>query len=722
MRVHRGSGKVAVALGAALIAVILTPRGSAAAPSGRPNIILFISDDQGWPYNGFLGHPFTQTPRLDRLAAEGAVFEMAHVAASVCRPSAAAIATGRRCKDFVFEPGPGTKLHKGMTTIADVLKKEGYATYLAGKFPKSDVCADLPTYRNYGFDFDDGTGKGTNNRYLFARDRRVIERVREFIGTFDPHNDDPDDPGERAGQNFFLWAFAHSPHSPHKGEGVGLKTDDPDQDHPAQPDHAQKYRDQQHPHFSRAYEAWATVNDGEDKVQYHAMITWMDDLVGQLFDTLQEAELLDETVFIFLTDNGHHLHEAKGKFSESALRTPFLVWGPGNPGVTHRVFRQKAVSSLDILPTILDYAGVTPASWPPEFHEFIYQEGRDHPSNSFKSRSLRALLSEEEAVPEEGLAWRPYLVGHSCVEMGLGGRERDLLVYDYVDELETWQWYRYQLAADGTETVWVLETAREIFGIDALVDDAKCAGGPNSCCRAGPDCPCNEDDPVPCPAYCDTEQQCGEYEVRGYPVYMESADFTRLETKVQGGVLYPSSDKRAKWTEVLDSWWACGTNHACDTDCASGECTDRCTCRACGNAVTDSDVLEMPEECDGGSQCGNGDDCTLTGTCADGGPCQVRVTACCSAECATTCSTTITTTTTSITTTTLACGDTWALCSGPCDCGVCSLLGRQCVCVADGTVGCNVDLMASGGQCSDGACPPGHTCVAAWVTCLCQSD
>jgi N-sulfoglucosamine sulfohydrolase-like protein len=139
---------------------------------------------------------------------------------------------------------------------------------------------------------------------------------------------------------------------------------------------------------------------GDRLHDYHCMITWLDRRIGELMGFLDAEGLRENTLVLFLNDNGNFLPRSKYVFSANGLRTPVLVSFPGVPPAT----RTEMVSSLDILPTMLDYAGVA-APYP------------------LDGQSLRSLSEGRPTL------WRRYLVNHVYNGEGSSIWNRDFTLY-----------------------------------------------------------------------------------------------------------------------------------------------------------------------------------------------------------------------------------------------------------------------------------------------------
>lgn len=362
-----------------------------------PNIVLILVDDLGVYDLSFYGGNHVETPNMDGIARSGVAFEQAYVAAPMCSASRAGILTGRYPQRFGFEfqmhdrylknrleylgfkyfmasdiwqARPMDKVptgkdieHQGLPpseiSIADLLKARGYATALIGKWHTGSHPGNLP--RNFGFDYQygffdahsmyalEGTPGITDQRiekdftdqYNWKRGRigtngifRNYERVdekehlteaitRESIAYIRQHRDQP----------FFLFAAYNAPHTP-------LQAPD---------SYVEMFRDEHDP----------------VKRVYYAMIRQLDDAIGRLLGELENQEMLDNTLVIFLSDNGGATYTYTtdngalrgGKITdfEGGIRVPFFMSWQGKIDAGKRF--SQPVSALDILPTIAAATG-----------------------------------------------------------------------------------------------------------------------------------------------------------------------------------------------------------------------------------------------------------------------------------------------------------------------------------------------------------------------------
>ncbi len=295
----------------------------------RPNVVLIISDDQGWTDFGFMGHEVIRTPRLDRLARESAVFPNGYVPCSLCRASLATILTGLYAFQHNIccnDPPRGTNrnlMHpfiRNAPAMPRLLRPAMYASLQTGKFWEGH-------FSNAGFTH----GETTNTDRHISRQnpqigRRTMEPIFDFI---DQHREQP----------FFVWYAPMMPHKPHNPPERFL----------------QNYR----------------ADDRDiNTAKYFAMCEWFDETCGQLLDHVDRRNLTNDTLVVFVVDNGwmqptsndpqglrSPFGGARGKRSpyDGGVRTPIMLRWPNH---TRAGRYEDLVSSIDLAPTILSAANV----------------------------------------------------------------------------------------------------------------------------------------------------------------------------------------------------------------------------------------------------------------------------------------------------------------------------------------------------------------------------
>ena len=315
---------IAVLLGA----IVVSQDCQAQTADDPPNIVLIISDDQDNEHFGFMGNKAVRTPNLDRLAAQGTVFTNCYLTASRCRPSLASLLSGR----YPHQNGIYANYHKPNNqgnrdtvgekmlspehSLPNLLKQAGYATYGSGKYWEGDARA---------MGFTHGLAR-TRNFSGFAR-----KGQDELFSFIDEHADE---------KPMFIWWAPLLPHTPHNPPERFLKMFDPDEI--PIPDYI------------------ASANRKEFIKKEHlslAMEAWTDEEVGKLRSKLKEEGQDSNTLYVFLIDNGWcNGLPAKGSVFEKGVRTPAFFTLPGQIPANKR--RDDLISSLDVYPTILDYANV----------------------------------------------------------------------------------------------------------------------------------------------------------------------------------------------------------------------------------------------------------------------------------------------------------------------------------------------------------------------------
>lgn len=291
----------------------------------RPNIVLIISDDQAFTDFGFMGHKTVQTPAIDALAAKSALFVNGYVPTSLCRASLATLLTGQYAHQHCIcfnDPPKGVERDEAHPFIARspalprILSTMGYRSFQTGKFWEGH-------YANAGFT-DGMTVKGRHGDTGLAIGRETMAPIGDFLD-------------KSAGSPFFLWYAPMLPHSPHNPP--------------------KKYIDD-----------FAAKGLDPKTQAYYATIRWFDDSVASLMKMLDDRHLSENTAIVFLVDNGWavplagertaYAVRSKNSPFDRGLRTPVMVYWPGRTKVSRH---EDLVSSIDIVPTLLDIAGVSQA-------------------------------------------------------------------------------------------------------------------------------------------------------------------------------------------------------------------------------------------------------------------------------------------------------------------------------------------------------------------------
>lgn len=318
-----------------------------------PNIIVILADDLGYGDLGCYGHPTIMTPNLDKMASQGMRFTQFYAGAAVCTPSRAALMTGRLPvrtgvygKGDVFRQNSATGLPLEEVTMAEMLKKKGYATSLIGKWHLGSVAEYLPTRQ--GFDYWFGTPYSNDMGKVFTtridpdfpvpsgpranapslplyQNEKVIEfepdqrqltkRYTQEVIQFIKNNKD---------KPFFTYYASNFPHTP--------------------------------------LYASAEFEGKSARGLYGDVVTELDWSVGQILKTLKDLKLDENTLVIFTSDNGPWLFqkdhggsagilfEGKNSTYEGGSRVPAIAWWPGK--IKANVTSTSLTSAVDLFTTV----------------------------------------------------------------------------------------------------------------------------------------------------------------------------------------------------------------------------------------------------------------------------------------------------------------------------------------------------------------------------------
>ncbi len=343
------------ALPAALIALATAwPNPAHSAPnSNTPNVIIVITDDQGYGDLGFTGNTAIQTPAIDQLRTQSTLLNNFHVDPT-CAPTRAALMTGRYSgRAGVWHTIQGRNmLRPREVTMADVFRENGYATGLFGKWHLGDAYPYRPEDRGFehavyhqaggigqapdywGNDYFDDTYlvNGTPQRFTGYCTDIWFDQSQKFITA---HRDQP----------FFAYISTNAPHGP-----FYCPTD-----------------------YTDPYEGRPGISTPE----FYGMVTNIDDNMKKLVDLLDQQGLADNTILIFMTDNGTggglvrgpeglvpgrgydgNMRGKKGSQYDGGHRVPFIIrWPDGRIEPGQSV--ENLTAHIDILPTLIDLCGLS---------------------------------------------------------------------------------------------------------------------------------------------------------------------------------------------------------------------------------------------------------------------------------------------------------------------------------------------------------------------------
>lgn len=339
--------------------VVAASRGEKGENAGSYNIILILTDDQGYQDLGCYGSPGISTPVLDQMAREGMRFTSYYAGQSVCTPSRAALLTGCYAKRVglgrrVLFPEAKRGLNPKEFTLAKALKQKGYETAAIGKWHLGDADDFLPT--RHGFDSYFGIP--------YSNDMPQIKGKRPTPALLD-------DVWRRSSETFGMWQAPLM-----RDEEIVEQPVDQRSVTDRYTEEAIAYvkRERTAPFFLYLAHSMPHIplfvpeeRFEEDPHQaYRLVIEHLDDAVGRIFDALRDSDQADNTLVVFTSDNGpwldkqHHGGSAlpldDGKFSihEGGFRVPFIVWAPGL--VREGSESDELVSAIDLYPTLCDVA------------------------------------------------------------------------------------------------------------------------------------------------------------------------------------------------------------------------------------------------------------------------------------------------------------------------------------------------------------------------------
>jgi len=343
------------------------PAVSAANARGtRPNIVLIVSDDQRWDLMSNRGHPFVDTPSLDAMASTGTLMQNAFVPVALCSPSRGALLTGR---DVHKASTPrivwnNNSFLQTQRTIGEDLKDAGYDTAYIGKWHLGQGSQPKPGFDHWeGFnwlgDFFNPriTINGQERRFVGFVDDILAERAKAVIEA----NESSDNPLFMiVGLKQPHLHFEHPPRQERAFENVFVPQPDTYNEDFAESGKLQEIDDwlgiENFPCGLDCFD-----NDWDTYIRSHyRAIQGLDDAIGTIRNAINDSGKGDNTLFIYTSDNGYSLGDhgltEKHFVYEEPIRVPLLVDAPGNAGAG--VANADLVSTIDIAPTIFDYAGL----------------------------------------------------------------------------------------------------------------------------------------------------------------------------------------------------------------------------------------------------------------------------------------------------------------------------------------------------------------------------
>ncbi len=324
--------------------------------SKKPNIIFILTDDHRWDCLGAAGHPFLETPNMDRIAHEGVLFENAFVTTSICSPSRASFLTGQYASVHGVKNNATKWDEQRNRTYLETLKQNGYDTAFIGKWHMpGGKLPNLPGVDLFvSFTKKDGQGDYydcpiyVNHELTPNRKQYITEELTDYALDFVTEN------RENPFCLYLSHKAAHHDWKPPK-HLIG-HYDNADLSHLA-PE-------------SDKYNTWTNLNWLEGTMgnmhdtykRYCECLVSVDEQVGRLLDSLEKTGQLDNTIIVYAGDNGYiwgeHRLYAKHYPYEESIRVPYLIKAPprflNNPGRK----ADQMILNIDLAPTLLDMAGV----------------------------------------------------------------------------------------------------------------------------------------------------------------------------------------------------------------------------------------------------------------------------------------------------------------------------------------------------------------------------
>ena len=466
--------------------------GPAADEREPPNFVFFLIDDLGWRDLGSYGSTYHLTPNIDALAESGMRFTQAYAASSVCSPTRASILTGRHparldITDWIGGSQRGDLLPAEYVdhlppeevTLAEALKAQGYATGYFGKWHLGNA-PHLP--ESQGFDLNvGGTGAGQPASYFFpykAEEGRnpywdvpgleggeegeyLTDRLTdEALAFLNEHRDGP----------FLLYLSHFAVHTPIQSKEALVERYEARRDSLPTPDGPTQASEH----------GRARTRLVQDDPAYAGMVQSVDESVGRILGRLEDLGLAENTVVIFMSDNGglstlagervgpttiSPLRAGKGWLYEGGIRVPMMIRWPGQVRAGGET--DVPVQSTDFFPTMVEMAGASA-----------------QPAGPLDGSSLVPLLTGSGELSRDAIFWHfPHYHGSGNRPSGAVRMGRWKLVEWFEDgavelyDLESDPGEKVDLAGTESERVWELldrlRTWREEVGANMPREDSE---------------------------------------------------------------------------------------------------------------------------------------------------------------------------------------------------------------------------------------------------------
>ena len=429
----------------------------AATPTQKPNILLVLADDLGYNDVGFNGSKDIITPNLDALAAQGTTFSEAYVAHPFCGPSRAALLTGRYPHKIGSQfnlpiRGSFVGVPTSETFIAQVMQDAGYFTGAMGKWHLGDAPQYHPNKR--GFEEFYGFLGGGHNYFPAQFEKAYNERVKQGVTNIFEYLTPLEHNGKEVRETEYITDALSR-------EAVNFVTKAAKNDKPFF-----LYLAYNAPHvpLEAKQEDMAMFPNIKDKKRktYAGMVYAVDRGVGRIVETLKANNQFDNTLIVFMSDNGgklgqgasnYPLKEGKGSVYEGGFRTPMLMHWPQQVAAGKQF--EHPVLALDLYPTFAALGGASlpennkldgkniwqdlQANQNPHQDELIYVlRHRD----GFSDAAVRR--NEFKAVKYGKQAWQLFNIEKDISEQHDLSASNSLMLNDMVAEMEKWTWDNVQ--------------------------------------------------------------------------------------------------------------------------------------------------------------------------------------------------------------------------------------------------------------------------------------
>ncbi len=320
----------------------------------RPNFVLIMGDDISIDDFGCYGHPHIRTPNVDKLAASGMRFTNAYLTTSQCSPTRCSVITGR----YPHNTGaPELHMHlpQGQPLFPLVLKDAGYYTASVGKW-------HLGSYPKRAFSFRaGGKGPGGQTNWISALQKRPKDKP------------------------FFFWFSSYDAHR-------RWSTDEHATPH--------KQSDAVIPPYMADM-----PGTRKDLAQYYDEVHRLDRYVGKIVEELQQQNVLENTIIIFMADNGRPFPRCKTWLYDSGIKTPFIVQWPKAINKAPAVCN-SLISAIDIAPTILELAGLQP---PCAIQGISFAPLLKDPAKQIRQYAFAEHNWHDQAAHERMVRWKNYV-------------------------------------------------------------------------------------------------------------------------------------------------------------------------------------------------------------------------------------------------------------------------------------------------------------------------